>query len=68
MFDESKTNSTSSGLWEESVSAENRAREARWAYIASPEFAKDVESLFNRATGQAIEEQNQAASATRWVK
>ena len=49
MFDETKSNSPSASLWEESVSADERAREARWAYIMSPEFARDMEELFHRA-------------------
>ncbi len=63
MFDETKASSPSTGLWEESVSAEKRAREARWAYIMSPEFAKDMENLFHHATGRAIEEQRQVVMA-----
>ena len=55
MFDETKNNSPSTGLWEESVSADKRAREARWAYIMSPEFAQDMEDLFRRATSRVIE-------------
>ena len=65
MFDETKDNSPSTGLWEESVSADKRAREARWAYIMSPEFAQDMENLFRRATGRAIEEQKQTAKTSQ---
>lgn len=64
MFDETKTSSSSTGLWEESVSAERHAKEARWAYIMSPEFARDMEALFHRATSRAIEEQKQLAIAS----
>ena len=65
MFDETKSNSPSTSLWEESVSADKRAREARWAYIMSPEFARDMEELFHRATSRAIEEQKQVESTSQ---